>query len=103
MRHAITVIIGLCVGYLFSNIPALAEWALQFPMCRESCPGWFTATFIGVYFTMPLGWAALFTIAIGKSRGPRSAKGILIPAAFISAALMSAIAFFAYAHQVRLL
>lgn len=102
MQRSFFFFFGVVIGILFGFIPVLAENTLDITLCRESCPGWFMGSSIFVYLAMPVAWGLLLAFTIGKPSGAIHKRTIAI-AILASALLMSAITFFSYAHQARML
>lgn len=102
MRRLFAFVLGVCVGYLFDIIPALLEASVGLDQCVESCPRWFKGISWSVYVVMPFFWGTFFAVTLGKPNGRINASSGVVSVS-VSVVLMFAVAFYAYAHQVRLL
>jgi hypothetical protein len=102
MRKLFAFVAGILFGFLIDLVPHVTEVTMNINLCRESCPSWFRGTSLIMYLAIPIYWGGFAILAFGHPNGNVSNKNKII-ALLVSALLIVAITWMAYAYQAQII
>lgn len=92
------IVLGFLVGIAFDMVPHAFEVVAKTNVCRESCSNLLKVVSIVIYAILPIAWACLLGVVIGKHHQKRILR-ILLTSALLSLVVMAVLTWFLYKHQ----